>query len=489
MAKQQSLKSDMKISFLILALVFATTTYAQDVRGINYQAVIKDVSGLPLSDKLVSFKFSLIKGSATIYAERHEITTNADGLVNLVIGKGTSIGGVFSSIDWSGEQVKVKVELDKNGGNNFEELGTTTLASVPYAFYAEKAKLDLIGHGLIVDGNHITARDSSSTNEIQFLELNGTTLKITNGNEVILPTSTPIPMLDQTALDATEKYKGLYVWNTTNKCLYIYDNPPYYFKWCGFTCLPSPDQANAGADIVSDEQPFILSGNVPSSGSVTWQIISGTGGAISNPNSPTTTFTGSLGQSYQLRYSITNNCGTNTDDKIINVVESTNVSDFEGNQYPIATLGTQTWIVPNIMSTKYADGTDIPFSYPNNNVANKETYGLLYTPSAILKNDFTPGTQGLCPNDYHIPTEAELLTLFNFLESNPLNYSLFYPIKAGQGSISGVFGFDSFNLVATSTLSGNLQGLYFYAFSTGSHTFFSMPLTSTEGISVRCIKN
>ena len=48
------------------------------------------------------------------------------------------------------------------------------------------------------------------------------------------------------------------------------------------------------------------------------EIVSGTGGTITTPSSPTSTFTGTAGTTYTLRWTITNPpCATSTDDVVI----------------------------------------------------------------------------------------------------------------------------------------------------------------------------
>lgn len=88
------------------------------------------------------------------------------------------------------------------------------------------------------------------------------------------------------------------------------------------------------------------------------------------------------------------------------------LSDCEGNQYSVIKIGTQTWMKENLRTSKYNDCTDIPlvtndaewislttpaYCWYNNDISNKDTYGLLY-------NGYTIQTGKLCPTGWHVPT-------------------------------------------------------------------------------------
>jgi uncharacterized protein (TIGR02145 family) len=107
------------------------------------------------------------------------------------------------------------------------------------------------------------------------------------------------------------------------------------------------------------------------------------------------------------------------------------VKDADGNIYHIVTIGTQTWMVENLRTTKYNDGTAIPNVtntttwdslttpgycwYNNDATTNMATYGALY-------NWYTVNTGKLAPAGWHVPTDAEWDTLQNYLIANGYNY-------------------------------------------------------------------
>jgi uncharacterized protein (TIGR02145 family) len=106
--------------------------------------VARDNSGNILAKQKVSFRISILSGNVigtAVYSETHTgLTTNAFGLVELEIGKGTPLKSAFSSIDWGSNTYFVKVEMDPAGGSAYQVLSTSQLLSVPYALYAKTAE-------------------------------------------------------------------------------------------------------------------------------------------------------------------------------------------------------------------------------------------------------------------------------------------------------------------------------------------------------------
>src|SRR5690606_6626093 len=70
------------------------------------------------------------------YSEVQSTSTNAYGLYNISIGKGTVEQGNMEDIDWGDGNKYIQVQIDPEGGNDYVNLGTTQLLSVPYALYA-----------------------------------------------------------------------------------------------------------------------------------------------------------------------------------------------------------------------------------------------------------------------------------------------------------------------------------------------------------------
>ncbi len=100
------------------------------------------------------------------------------------------------------------------------------------------------------------------------------------------------------------------------------------------------------------------------------------------------------------------------------------VSDHEGNVYRVVQIGTgeaaQCWLAENMRATTEPDGTNIlqipasgkewsePRAYYNDNdAANYAKYGCLYNWPAAMNGANSEGARGICPDGWHIPTEAE----------------------------------------------------------------------------------
>jgi len=106
------------------------------------------------------------------------------------------------------------------------------------------------------------------------------------------------------------------------------------------------------------------------------------------------------------------------------------IVDIDGNVYHSVTIGTQVWMVENLKTTRYNDGTLISnitvdnewFNYTSgafcnydNDENNVEKYGRLY-------NWYAVETGKLAPKGWHIPTDAEWEILIDYLKTNGYSY-------------------------------------------------------------------
>jgi uncharacterized protein (TIGR02145 family) len=92
---------------------------------------------------------------------------------------------------------------------------------------------------------------------------------------------------------------------------------------------------------------------------------------------------------------------------------SEGVTDSDGHQYKTVKIGDQCWMAENLKSTHYADGSAITEHWAyNDDEALAHTYGRLYTWGAVMNgaassNNNPSGVQGICPDGWHVPSDAE----------------------------------------------------------------------------------
>jgi hypothetical protein len=143
---------------LLLFLLISVGINAQ----FNYQAIVKDSDGNPVTNNQVKFKFSLIYQSSTatpVFIEEHDITTPADGVVNLSVGGGSVVNGTFSNIDWS-NSVFMKEELDT--GSGYQDMGTRQILSVPVAEFAKSSGSSISSLTFVDESNNLAIGTTTS---------------------------------------------------------------------------------------------------------------------------------------------------------------------------------------------------------------------------------------------------------------------------------------------------------------------------------------
>jgi hypothetical protein len=121
-------------------------------QGFNYQAIARNATGNPITSTSIKVSIGILSdtiNNTVVWEEEHSVTTNAYGLINLVIGSpdGVRTGGsvaTFSDIDWSSGEMFISIRL-KNPATalNWTPMGKAMLWSVPYALMSGKTEHDL----------------------------------------------------------------------------------------------------------------------------------------------------------------------------------------------------------------------------------------------------------------------------------------------------------------------------------------------------------
>ncbi|MBR4535035.1 MAG: hypothetical protein IKO62_00075 [Bacteroidales bacterium] len=142
------------------------------------------------------------------------------------------------------------------------------------------------------------------------------------------------------------------------------------------------------------------------------------------------------GATYYVRAYATNSTGTAYGEQRSFTTTSncpSTVTDYDGNIYYTVQIGSQCWMKQNLRTTHYANGASIALGsststttayryYPNNNSSNVSTYGYLYNWPAVMhgassSSSNPSGVQCICPNGWHVPSDAEWVQLTNYVRS------------------------------------------------------------------------
>lgn len=441
----------MKKIHLLFVFLFSSAIFAQ-TQGITYQAVILNPEGqnipgynnqrAPLANKTICIRFNIYSGTTLEYQETHLTTTDEFGMVNLVIGNGTPVGGTastFSGIVWSGAPKHLIVEVDvKANCTNFIEISNQPLTAVPYALFAlnsgtpgPQGPVGPQGPQGIQGPTGATGPQGSQgpigltgpagPQGVQGLQ--GPAGSFQNGNNL----------------------GDILYWNgsswiilpigTNGQNLTVCNGVPIW----GPCILPS---SNGTAEIISFNSCSIASTGTLTTGvsvSGVTQTINLTVGTIGTYNISATangvtfsasgTFTTTGPQNVILIASGTPIAqGTNT--YILNstpncsfnltTIQNTSVIDIDGNIYETVEICGQTWLKSNLNVTRYRNGDVIPqvidptqwanlttgaWCYYNNDPTTEPILGKLYNWYAV--ND----PRGIAPIGFHIPLKNECTSL------------------------------------------------------------------------------
>lgn len=168
--------------FLIITLVLccASAVFAQKNDKISYQAVVRNSENQLVYNTNLTVTVSIAnsEGGSTVFEEQHAVTSNANGLISLLIGDGAFLSGDWNNIQWNHAFVTTTVA----SGSDVLSTVTMPLSAVPYALtadYADSVNEDVIANYLTTHGY--------LTEEVQVLSISNDTVFLTGGSFVKLP--------------------------------------------------------------------------------------------------------------------------------------------------------------------------------------------------------------------------------------------------------------------------------------------------------------
>jgi uncharacterized protein (TIGR02145 family) len=248
-------------------------------------------------------------------------------------------------------------------------------------------------------------------------------------------------------------------------------------------------------------QPFKLKGGLP------------IGGTYSGSGVTLGIFYPSVGVgNHTITYSYINTWGcTANATQIISVVNppvftcENMMTDIRDNtQYPTVKIGTQCWMAANlnygtvISSTLMQRDNCVPEKYCfNDDPANCVSYGGLYQWDEMMQYTNAPAEQGFCPPGWHVPTENEWTTLFNFYVSNgfagsPLKYtgySGFNALLSGTRFNNENWNFSNFAVMFWSSTSEGTNKAWAHGMNMFNPSVSYYPGSRTHAFNLRCIKD
>jgi len=198
------------------------------------------------------------------------------------------------------------------------------------------------------------------------------------------------------------------------------------------------------------------------------------------------------------------------------------ITDIDGNAYHIVTIGTQTWMVENLKTTKYRDGTNIPSVTENaawaalktgaccdynNEASMSKKYGKLYNMYAIADS------RNLAPAGWHVANDSDWIILTTFLGGDSIaggklketgtthwtspnvgatNEVVFTALPGGyrqqNGEFGGIGNYSYFWSPATSDYSGAFIPCYRGIFHKYVY-IYRFEVYWQSGFSVRCVRD
>jgi uncharacterized protein (TIGR02145 family) len=454
------------LCFLLLTFNFLLAA-GQTPQGFNYQAIVRNANGVPVASQAVPVRISIVTaltGGTVIWQEEFSsVTTDAYGLISIVVGNGTHTGGSatsFSAINWSAQTLFLKTEV-KYPGTTWTEMGTSQIWSVPYSLMAKNiAPLSKLGINGTTDNMEEALFEvkNKAGNTVFAVYNEGVRVYVGDGDAKGSKGGFSVG-----GYDATKGVHNILTVNSDSVRVYVDNNPAAKGVKGGFA-VGGYDMTKGGTpqnylNVTPDSTRVYInnSGTKGVKGGFAvggYDMSKGSGNKYMTISPDSTMFyVQSLSKGSSSTFNIVGINGddarkylmqANTDTVGIkgvlsvqnNLVVAGNISisgstvqdtslvtDIDGNTYKTVKVGQWRWMAEDLKTTRYNDGTPIPniiantawistfnpgYCWYNNDKAFKSTYGALY-------NFFAVNTGNLCPQGWHVAADFEWSELSTIL--------------------------------------------------------------------------
>jgi len=175
------------------------------------------------------------------------------------------------------------------------------------------------------------------------------------------------------------------------------------------------------------------------------------------------------------------------------------VSDVDNNSYSIVKVSSQYWTSENLKTEHHRDGSDLTYYYYDDNLANKNLYGGLYTWSTVIDS------RGICPQGWHVPVNDEFVAIYQYLTPNAgmkMKANILWTNLNNNDNVSGFSGTPGGRRTNTGTYTeiGNYgqwwtstetstTNAYRLYLSSGDNAMHNETISKTFTQSVRCVRD
>lgn len=445
--------------FIALLLVLLLIPQARAQQTFGYQAIIRNTQGNPTGNQHVGIRIQIIHGSLfgnAVFVESYSTQTNEAGVVNLIIGTGSTVLGALSEIDWSDGPYFLKVESDPSGGNNYSLTTVSEILSVPITKYAEKSGSGFSGKFIDLENRpDVENWDQQVSDDFggSFNDLNNKpAIPLINDPAV---SGTTLWSSSKTTLALSEKGESTTLYSKTN------------LQSTGQASLIYTNLVNKPANLDEDKtDDLLLSGDQTVNGSKFFEknilAISGISNFMTNLYH--------VGNPISAGDAVPKSYVDNLRARVENLEALNNgmVKDYDGNLYTTVKIGDQVWMAENLKTRHNQIGEMCTCTSPNNDPNNVPQFGLLYFGWTI--------SDDMCPAGMQIPTDNDWKQLERFLGMSQASVDSFDCRGTNQAEELKTIGNTGFNITYAGRSFNNLSSSVYSGFGTEAEFWCKGPI-------------